>query len=73
MGKIKHLPGTRLTPEVVLHRTLGKLEAIKSVCVIIEWDDDTYDMDWSQQPLSSLAMAQVTVDKHIRDLVDGNE
>ena len=47
--KILHLPGTKLTPEVVLHRTLTKLPHIKSVCIVIQWDDDSFDVDWSAQ------------------------
>ena len=35
-----HLPGTRLTPEVVLHRTINKMQRIKGVAIVIQWDDD---------------------------------
>lgn len=52
--KVIHLPGTKLTPDVVLHRTISKLEHIKAVTVIIEWNDETLDFDWSQQKVSSL-------------------
>jgi hypothetical protein len=68
--KIIHMPGTVLTPEVVLHRTLQKLEYIKSVVVIIEWDDETHDMDWSKQRLDTLAMARLTIEKEIFDLIN---
>lgn len=54
MRKIVHLPGTKLTPDVVLHRTISKLDRIKAVTVIIQWDDDTLDFDWSQQRVSDL-------------------
>lgn len=53
---IVHLPGTRLTPDVVLHRTLAKCAHIKSVCIVIQWGDDTFDIDWSQQKVSELCM-----------------
>lgn len=56
--KIIHMPGTRLSPEVVLHRTLEKIEHIESVAVVIRWKvDDTYDVDWSQQKTSELCMS----------------
>jgi len=55
--KMVHLPGTKLTPEVVLHRTLQKLEHIKAVTVMIQWNDDSYDADWSQMKVSELCMA----------------
>ena len=59
--KIVHLPGSKLTPEVVLHRTLQKIDRIKSVCMVIQWDDDTFDIDWSQQKTSELCMASITL------------
>ena len=52
-----HLPGTRLTPEVVLHRTMNKMRRIKAVTIVIQWDDDTMSVDWSQQKASELCMA----------------
>ena len=45
--KIYHMPGTKLTPEVVLARTLEKTPRIKAVAVMIIWDDDSVDSDWS--------------------------
>lgn len=44
-----HLPGTVLTPEVVLHRTLNKVHRIKAVSIVIQWDDGTFVCDWSRQ------------------------
>lgn len=71
--KIVHLPGTTLTPEVVLHRTLQKLSRIKSVTVVIQWDDDTFDVDWSQQKVSELCMGSLVLDEQVRDVVRGRE
>lgn len=62
--KIIHLPGTELTPEVVLHRTLTKKERIQAVTVVILWDDGTYDVDWSRQELRDLAMGAMTLTAH---------
>lgn len=60
-----HLPGTKLTPEVVLHRTLNKLTHIKALVVVIQWDDDTYATDWSQMKVSELCMASRRLDKDV--------
>lgn len=51
------LPGTPATPVVVLHRTLNKAARIKAVTIVIQWDDDSFDIDWSVQKSSELCMA----------------
>lgn len=51
------LPGAKVSPEVLLHRTLNKVGRIKAVTVVIQWDDDTFDMDWSSMKVSELCMA----------------
>lgn len=58
-----HLPGTPLTPEVVLHRTLNKKARIKSVAVVIQWDDDSFDTDHSLMSVSTLCMAVRMLDR----------
>lgn len=55
-SKIRHLPGTILTPEVVLHRTLEKIKDIESVTIVVKNKDGTYECDWSQQALSKFAL-----------------
>lgn len=62
--KLVHLPGTKLTPEVVLHRTLNKLERIKAVTIVIQWDDDSYVADWSQMKASEICMASAVLATH---------
>ncbi len=64
-----HLPGTKLTPEVALHRTLNKLGRIKSVVIVIQWDDDTYATDWSQMKTSELCMSSMVLNKNVTDTV----
>ena len=72
--RMVHLPGTRLTPEVVLHRTLGKLEHIKAVTIVIQWNNDEFATDWSQQKMSELCMATMHLDEQCRKVVfDGGE
>lgn len=68
-----HLPGTRLTPEVVLHRTMNKVARIKSVVIVVQWDDETFDADWSQMKASELAMAALLLSKQATDIIVGAE
>lgn len=56
--KIRIFPGSRVSPEVLLHRTLDKVKRIKAVTAIIQWDDDTYSCDWSSMKVSELCMAE---------------
>lgn len=71
--KLRHLPGTRLTPEVVLHRTLNKIDRIKGVVVVIQWDDDSMDVDWSQMTVSALHMAGYAVMHDAHAIMRGNQ
>lgn len=64
--KIIHLPGTRLTPEVVLHRTLTKTAHIKAVAVVIQWNDDSFECDWSSYKLSDLCMGSMVFNETVR-------
>ncbi len=59
--KLIAFPGADISPEVVLHRTLDKLDHIKAVTVIIQWDDDTMAVDWSTQKTSMLCMGSVVL------------
>ena len=70
--KLVHLPGTGLSPQVVLHRTLDRLDRIKAVAIIIQWDDDSFDSDWSQMRVSELCMAAMSFDDEVRDTMRGN-
>lgn len=60
-----HLPGTRLSPEVLLHRTLNKKDRIKAVVVVIQWDDLTFDIDWSSMEMRDLCMGYMTLGAHV--------
>lgn len=61
--KLAHLPGTDITPELVLARTLEKAKAghIKRVCVYIQWTDESTDFDWSTMKQSDLAFMAVAM------------
>ena len=67
--KVVHLPGTRLTPEVALARTMQKLPCIKAVAIVIQWDDDTFDCDWSSMKTSELCMASKVLDRQVDDVL----
>lgn len=70
--KLVHLPGTALSPEVVLHRTLQKLEHIESVVVMIAWKGGKFDADWSVQKTTDLtAQALLLTDLAIRNMKEG--
>lgn len=64
--KIIHMPGTRLTPEVVLHRTLTKTAHIKAVAIVIQWNDDSFECDWSTHKLSDLCMGSMVLNETVR-------
>lgn len=69
--KVVHLPGTILTPEVALARTMQKLPRIKAVTIVIQWDDDTFDCDWSSMKTSELCMASKVLDRQVDEAIEG--
>lgn len=64
--RLVHLPGTVLTPEVVLHRTLDKVEHIHAIVVTIVWKNGQVASDWSQMKVSELCMALLSLDEQAR-------
>lgn len=64
--KLISFPGSDISPELVLHRTLGKLDHIKAVTVVIQWNDDTVGVDWSTQKTSMLCMSSVVLSEVAR-------
>lgn len=69
---LHHFPGTKVTPELVLHRTLEKVPRIKGVVVAIIWDDGSINADWSSMKSSELLMAaRVMSIKADRELMAG--
>ena len=61
------MPNTKLTVDVVLHRTLQKSDKLKSVIVIMQWDDDSMSMDWSSQQTRDMCMASKVLDRKIQN------
>lgn len=68
-----HLPGTPLTPEVVLHRTLNKKHRIKAVAIVVQWDDDSFDTDYSLMSVANLCMASRILDRLVDRTMSGAE
>ncbi len=71
--KLVTMPGVSVSPEVLLHRTLQKLLRIKAVTVVIQWDDDTMDVDWSSQPAGHLCMAAMILNEQARRIAIGED
>lgn len=55
------------TPEVILARSLSKVRRMKSVVVVIEWDDESWAVDYSNTPMSKFAMASKILDRQFQD------
>lgn len=71
--KIALLPGSTLSPEVVLNRTTAKLGRIKAVVVVMQWDDGTYDCDWSSMKTGELCMAKDVLHINTMRVIEGGE
>lgn len=71
--RIVHLPGTRLTPDVVLHRTLGEIDRIKALTIVIQWDDDSFTIDFSQQKMSELCMGALLLQGEAIKIARGDD
>jgi len=69
--KIVTLPGATLSPETTLHRTLDKLPRIKAVVIAIQWDDGSWDCDWSSMKVSDLCMSGYVLDRSIQETIGG--
>ena len=48
---------------------MNKVERIKNVVVIIQWDDDSLDMDWSTMRMSDLCMAEKVLSIAVEDVL----
>lgn len=57
------LPGVAPSAEVVLHRTINKLPRIKAVVIVMQWDDDSFAVDWSDMKKSGLHMASLILNQ----------
>ena len=71
--KVVYLPGSRVSPQVVLHQVVENVSRIKAVTLVIQWDNDTFDVDFSRQQVSELCMAAVLLQAEAAKIAQGNE
>jgi hypothetical protein len=68
------LPNTKLTPVVVLARTLEKAQhgKLKSVYIGLHWADrDEFDYDYSLMPVRDLSMHRLVIDRRLQNVAFG--
>ena len=70
--KLVPLRLTDTSPQVTLERTLDKVQRIKAVAIVIQWDDETYDCDWSTMKASELCLASMVLHEQTRSVVFGD-
>ena len=63
--KLSRLPGTGLSPEVLLYQILEDRDEIKAVTVIVEWKDTKRSIAWSDMKLSETCMSLKVLDDAI--------
>ena len=73
MAELLHLPGARLSPEVVLHRVLADVKNIKAVAVVIQYEDGGLHCDWSDMKVKDLCLCAYIMDASARDTVAAME
>lgn len=70
--KIARHPQGRTTPETVLASTAEKLPRIKAVAIVIQWDDDSFGVDWSSMKRSDFVYMGAVFENAIRkDVFEG--
>lgn len=68
------LPGTKLTPTVVLGRTLEKAQhgKLKDVYIGLHWADrDEFDYDYSLMPIRDLSMHRLVLERRLQNVAFG--
>lgn len=70
---IHHLVHTRLTPEVVLHRTLDDASRLKAVVILMLDKDDEWSVDRSQMSVAELCLAEKWLSIEATKVVTGAE
>lgn len=59
-------PNRDTSARLVLERTLDKADRIKAVVVVIQWDDETFDADWSIMKVGEFSMASLVLQEEAR-------
>ena len=60
--KLSRLPGTGLSPEVLLHQILEDRDNIKAVTIVVEWKDTKRSVAWSDMPFSEACTSSKVLD-----------
>lgn len=68
---IKIVPlNAKITPELVLARTMEAQDFIESICVICKRKDGSVYLDWSQQALTDLAFKQTMINNLVNNFLN---
>ena len=60
--KLSRIPGTGLSPEVLLHQILEDKDDIKAVVIVVEWKDGVRSVAWSDMRVSETCMSSKVLD-----------
>jgi len=61
--KLVPLRAQDTTARVVLERTIDKADRIKSVAIVIHWDDDTFALEWSTMQNGTFACMAILLNQ----------
>lgn len=64
MAEVELFPGTRLTPEVLLHQTMEDLSDCQAMVIIKMRKDDTVDVSMSCLSMANLAFMTLMLQLH---------
>jgi len=70
--KIQQLPGTRISPETLLCKSMEDIEDTRDVIIITRHKDDTYSCTWSSQRLSDLSFATKMLEIALTEAICGD-
>ena len=69
MKKLVPLQPNEVSPRVFMEEMLENHESVKSLMVVIQYQDDTFSCDWSKMTTAELAMACIVLDAQMRDCI----
>jgi len=73
MSEIVHLSSAKLTPEVLLHRTLSDLKSTKAVVVLTLDKEGVWGMEYSNMSIGDLCAAEKWMSLEVADVMLGGE
>ena len=66
-GKIAALPNTKISPQTLLAQVMEDVDNIKSVVVILQYKDESFDALWSAMSSSQLCLASFALTMDVQD------